>query len=1640
MRRKLESTLRFFTFGILSCSIAWLCTWTLTGQEKTASSKKDAPKARTDNQQFSLPDQRDAREQLKAVLDYLERKTIPWDVVTGTSQRLLDAPSDSFYRLKDAKGNETGAVVSVKAKVNEILAGLPKEGRQFYEQEYGSPAAELLKKAIDNNNDRNTLNELSQRYFHTRAGGQATLLMGAVDLEAGDLAGAAYAYSRLLSRPDSAEYLTPRVTVRAAFALRRSGSDREIELANTLWAKLEKNFPREGIAIGRRTYTLEELQKEYDRKLAQSGTQAEGVFSQRYGNPAHTALSEGGTPFLDPAFPPKPMLFRGEPSWKFGAGWVEQNLESTFKKLDVSKREVAIPGFFPISVPGALIFRTYNGITAIASRDGVMWGGKARTAGETLWYSSPDLIHGSAQKLSKEDKGTALEWWKSWATSNPRVLFESTHTGSISHDGKYLYVVDDLAIPPPPVVVNPNMGFPGQPQPSIAGSQQGMMASYNRLMAFNIETGLLAWIVGGFENAPMKEEEEAKSTNTQLLLENSFFLGPPISVHGKLYALYERKNQIRLGCFEPNKIILSPATKDNPVTYRYPELLWSQVLGDSATTLKTDSLRRVQSAYLAHSNGIIVCPTNCGAIVAVDINSRSLRWARYYGSAPDPRATAGSGIGQPRVNFNPNGIPIPTIPTDRWRASAPIIVNDKLIVSAYDSNQLQCFDLRSGDLLWTTDREQNDLYVAGVYANSVVIVGKRSVRAYSIDGKGDPQSPWEKIPIGTPVGHGTISKEGLLYVPVVGTAEKADASEPQITAIDLKTGKVRANTSFRRKFESNIDTRQLLGNLLFHDGMLFSQSSIELTAFPLIELKRREMAERLKNNPNDPEGLFARGELSLDNGDIREAIRDFKAVESAKPNAVLEGKLRQKLYLAYTEVLRNKFEDGDPLLEEYEKLCDISVESDDPAEKVRLHDERLRRRALYLTLVAKGREKQGRYIEAFELYRTFAKLGDNKQLVNIHDEPNGQTRPDVWARGRIESMMKNAKDDGARKQLQNRMQAEWAALKDQPDLAKLREFVKVFGPFFDVGEEAQLLLADRLLETKLDDDQREAQTMLMQLWASASGDISAARAVEKLARMMLRRGQMEDAVGMFAQLGNRYATVKIRDGKTGADIFAELITDKRLSPFLDPGQIRQMEKYKVESSSNPNNAVGGPAQGFSLFPEGEFFPFYRRFQFSLEMSGSNDGLWLLRVTDRNTGEERCKFTGLAGIQIQYSYSPNQQSFSGAKIAVASGQYMIVNLGQYVYCFDLAEKREVWRQNMLGKSTSQTPPQVSMNDDEMVFMFDDGWTYKLSRSLILHQNYCAMMTRDGLKVLDPATGQEVWTRTNVSPKSQIFGDEKHIFIYVPNNENPGKVLRVSDGTVVDGLPDFNVNLQDNPTFTSFGRMMFLRKKTSGVYTLRLHDPVSGKDVWLKEYKTKTEPMKTIDPTITGMLSEDGQFEVLEIMTGKILAKGMLEEAFQVGNFKTESGGLLVKNPLLLMDSARVYIVLNRNIENKRTVYYSSNQVLLRRQNVSGAVIAFDRTSGKRLWYNTDVLVGQQLILDRFEEVPILMAGTTIHDPLTGMSSYKVVALDKRNGRLMHQYSYTGNGMEFGRITQDLKTKAIEFSRFHDGLRLKVIPVE
>ena len=79
----------------------------------------------------------------------------------------------------------------------------------------------------------------------------------------------------------------------------------------------------------------------------------------------------------------------------------------------------------------------------------------------------------------------------------------------------------------------------------------------------------------------------------------------------------------------------------------------------------------------------------------------------------------------------------------------------------------------------------------------------------------------------------------------------------------------------------------------------------------------------------------------------------------------------------------------------------------------------------------------------------------------------------------------------------------------------------------------------------------------------------------------------------------------------------------------------------------------------------------------------------------------------------------------------------------------------------------------------------------------------------------------------------------------------------------------------------------------------------------------------------------------------------------------------------------------------------------------------------------------LLLDRFDDLPVLVAANPAADDPTRAGGYRVAVVDKQTGKLRHHQTYTPNGVFQGVVT-DPRTRAVEFWR-HD-LRVRIVPDE
>src|SRR5262249_49220614 len=299
-----------------------------------------------------------------------------------------------------------------------------------------------------------------------------------------------------------------------------------------------------------------------------------------------------------------------------------------------------------------------------------------------------------------------------------------------------------------------------------------------------------------------------------------------------------------------------------------------------------------------------------------------------------------------------------------------------------------------------------------------------------------------------------------------------------------------------------------------------------------------------------------------------------------------------------------------------------------------MEQEQQRRQANFLCLLAKGREKQGRLTDALRAYMDFSVLTDSQELISVIDEPSTKSPPAVWARGRIAAMLDKATAE-QRAPLEAELVSKWAILKETGNVSNLRGFADLFGPSVGVGRQARLMLAERLIEQVSDpkaDELREAQLLLLQIANYKNSDPQAAgQATEGLAQLMLKKRMLGDAAFYYRQLGQEYAKVIVKDGKTGADLFNEILADKRFLPFLeDP---RQVWNGKFNVTEAFGNFQMQPS--FTLEPVGQLSPFFQSHRLALDLNTQ-----VLRVVDQATNQDAWKTPQLPSLQYLQHGHPN----------------------------------------------------------------------------------------------------------------------------------------------------------------------------------------------------------------------------------------------------------------------------------------------------------------------------------------------------------------------------------------------------------------
>ncbi|MFK8114696.1 MAG: PQQ-binding-like beta-propeller repeat protein [Rubripirellula sp.] len=500
--------------------------------------------------------------------------------------------------------------------------------------------------------------------------------------------------------------------------------------------------------------------------------------------------------------------------------------------------------------------------------------------------------------------------------------------GQITSDGDRVFMLDDL----------------GEVEAATFGTGINLGGSRpadtrtNTLVALDLATeGKLLWRLGaGADDDPK--------------FSDAFFLGPPLPLDGRLYVMVEVAGDISLAC-------LHPATGE--------ELWRQQLVAVESGGIHRDPIRRVAGAVPTYHEGILLCPTGAGAMLAIDLADRMLRWGISYERNREMLSS---------ITRGGRGLETSQL-MQRWHTGVAVAHEDAVLVTPIETDRLFGFSLLTGDSLFDEKNRVNSRYLAGIRDGSFYVAGSNHLRAFNLsDGSLRWTTPSDMLSAGQQIaGQGVFGKDNYL-VPTTSN---------QIIRVSLKDGSVldRRNTRFA------------LGNLVAADGEIIAQGSSEISvAFG--EATLEPIVDRmLSKNPDDFEAIVRKSELLIQRGERDAALEMLGKARKMEPD---NDEVRMLSVTAMLGTLRENLMVDEDVIKTLDQLID------QPAQRVELLSLRIRAALTSQSYV----EAANQLIDLSELVVSEPLLeSSSTQVVN---DTSRHCKLDAWVAARVQDIVEKA--------------------------------------------------------------------------------------------------------------------------------------------------------------------------------------------------------------------------------------------------------------------------------------------------------------------------------------------------------------------------------------------------------------------------------------------------------------------------------------------------------------------------------------------------------------------------------------------------------------------------------------------------------
>jgi outer membrane protein assembly factor BamB len=1328
---------------------------------------------------------------------------------------VLSESTDEDYLVPS--GVVDGLSVSLRNRAQRILGALPTKSRELYRLRYGVQAKRMLAQAIEEG-DFEKVSAVMQRFFYTRSGFDASMILGHYHLDEGRPVAAANCFANICRTAEAREIHDPEASVLLAICwMLADAPDRAVDALENLRSRSSRNtiqFQGEPV----RLYQRKDQAENWLLKLVGgSPLRNIDVVSQWLmsgGNPARNAQTDAGFPLLSPRWS-VPTL--NDPD-------LEKMVKDRMKEL-VFLDSSPIPSVQPLAMGDTIVMRAFDRMIGVDF-----------ATGKRKWVYPPwDFAEQMRENSSDLLKPKLIN-----ATNLQQRMWQDSLYGQSSSDGKRIFVI-------------PNPGFVrGGTSTDLRNAGAMAYRPYNEIKAIDVEReGAFLWEIGG-----QKGLDEPK-------LAGAFFLGPPLPVGGELFAICLQKQDIKLAVLDAES----------------GRLKWEQRLGttENSRDPRTDQYRRLAGVTPSFAQGIIVCSTGTGALVAVDLSTRSLLWGYQYSSA------SRRNIGRIDPDGNSTKDPFKGL----WRDSSIVISDGRVLYTPVDAQELICVDLQSGkpgfvkkDKLQTAKCDRKDsLYIASVLDGKIVLIGDEKVRAIELK-SGEETWHVDIQEYGRPSGRGYANNRSYFF----------PTTKQRLVKINLETGGV----------EQVVQTNGILGNLICYRNEVISHGVDRVVSFPQDIQKRRILREAEADGELTPEMLYVKAQLLLQDGKRLEAIETIELSYEKFPSLPTKDLMLRWIL----DLIKDDFDTGIKLAEKHEAeflehfrfeylaaRIDGLISTGNQAASIRILFEMLNQEKL--------RTLKDDFLELESSIYDRAAIGiDAKDLQSLF-AGKIEIRLDHWLASRVRTVFDSA-DEPVRKSIQNEV-IKFAKSYGEGSPVVQHDVVRLFGARMTTPE-FRVELAETLLKQ---DDRLRARHLLTGL-ADSPDPLVVAQILQVLTDDSKTNGANESA--LVQRLTNRLNTdfsdeIFGENQTTGRELATQISTSFPSPPDSRIDWNRGEVKTTATTVSRPTpmhfSMIELQAHDDAKYSEWSYRFYSQTGEFEIRDAYGNELHRFLLRRDVS--------------RIASTYN----SYVFGRISIQN-KLAVVDIGTEIFLFDFAKLKTkkdpvLWNTSIEGGSRFQ--PVLTLSR-----MWGETRTTTIPRYYENRVHVFAPGTHgvcylknSQLVCLDLFSGKRIWDRTTTLQSSIIFGDQDNLVLWNPRKRlalfldpaagNLERTVKLPDEhgavwmpmgsrvlvTAVNQATDAALN-QAKETRSKTGDKKDGKNSPDGkpdnpmTKMVGVYDLIAQQFVWKRSFPMTARACRIKDKKIA-LLPPEGDLEIIDIATGKVDFKVPVE--FGVSETQNES---------------------------------------------------------------------------------------------------------------------------------------------------------